>query len=78
MGFTDAGPQLLQHTPCGARTRMGRPCRAPCVPGRKRCKLHGGRSTGPRTAEGLARLAEASQTRARTQRRDAAGRFADL
>lgn len=40
---------------CGARTRGGTPCRAPAMPN-GRCRMHGGASTGPRTAEGLARL----------------------
>lgn len=44
--------------PCGARTRSGRPCRLECLPGRKRCKWHGGYSTGPRTPEGKAKVAE--------------------
>jgi hypothetical protein len=37
---------------------------------RRRCKLHDGKSTGPRTAEGLARLTAASRERARSQPRD--------
>lgn len=40
---------------CGARCRDGHACRALRVPGAKRCKLHGGKSTGPRTPEGKAR-----------------------
>lgn len=41
---------------CGARRRSdGQPCQAPCVPGKKRCKWHGGCSTGPRTEEGKER-----------------------
>jgi hypothetical protein len=40
---------------CGARTRAGTVCRAPAVRRRKRCRLHGGASTGPRTPEGLER-----------------------
>lgn len=42
---------------CNARcsTRDGRPCRAMKLPGRKRCKWHGGLSTGPKTTEGKAR-----------------------
>ena len=40
---------------CGAHTRQGHPCRRPAMRGRRRCRLHGGLSTGPRTAEGLAR-----------------------
>jgi len=40
---------------CGAKTKgTGEPCRRlPCKNGR--CKLHGGRSTGPKTAEGRRR-----------------------
>lgn len=33
---------------CGAKTRKGTPCRAKSMPGKRRCKLHGGMSTGPR------------------------------
>lgn len=46
---------------CGARCRSkgGAPCKAPRVKGKRRCKLHGGLSTGPRTAEGRARALEA-------------------
>lgn len=44
---------------CGARCRDGHPCGAPRVKGKARCKLHGGRSTGPRTPEGKARALEA-------------------
>lgn len=47
---------------CGARTRGGAPCRGPAVRGKRRCRLHGGASTGPRTAEGLERL-RAARTR---------------
>lgn len=40
---------------CGARTkRAGTPCRAPAMRN-GRCRMHGGLSTGPRTAEGLER-----------------------
>jgi hypothetical protein len=31
---------------CGARTRAGTPCRAPAIAGRRRCRMHGGRSPG--------------------------------
>src|SRR5262249_61924105 len=38
---------------CGARSkRTGKPCRGAAMPN-GRCKLHGGKSTGPRTPEGL-------------------------
>jgi hypothetical protein len=39
---------------CGARTRKGTPCRAPAM-ANGRCRMHGGKSTGPRTPEGLER-----------------------
>jgi len=48
---------------CGARTRQpeGGTCRQPAMPN-GRCRLHGGKSTGRRTAEGLARI-RAAQTK---------------
>ena len=42
---------------CGAKTRSGRPCKNFPVRNKRRCKLHGGLSTGPRTAAGKARIA---------------------
>jgi hypothetical protein len=48
----------LLRIPCGARRRRdGQPCEALSVPGKRRCKWHGGASTGPRTAEGKAKVA---------------------
>jgi hypothetical protein len=45
---------------CGARSkRTGKPCRAAAMPN-GRCKLHGGKSTGPRTPEGLERSRRAN------------------
>lgn len=32
---------------CGAKTRSGAPCKRAPVDGKRRCKLHGGASTGP-------------------------------
>ncbi len=46
---------------CGARTRCGGACRQPAMPNR-RCRMHGGLSTGPRTPEGLARSRRARLT----------------
>ena len=48
---------------CGARTRKGAPCRSLSEPGRRRCRFHGGRSTGPRTQKGRERIAEAQRRR---------------
>lgn len=41
-----------QRVVCGAKTQSGKPCRAMSLPNKKRCKWHGGCSTGPRTASG--------------------------
>jgi hypothetical protein len=43
---------------CGARCRRngGAPCRGPAIKGKARCRMHGGRSTGP-SVEGRQKLA---------------------
>ncbi len=41
---------------CGARNRQGQPCRCPVMRGKRRCRLHGGKSTGARTKEGIHRI----------------------
>src|SRR5262245_39253811 len=65
----EAGSRLKNGNPsghpssaprCGARTRRGTSCQAPAIRGRRRCRLHGGLSTGPRTAAGLARIKAAN------------------
>jgi hypothetical protein len=61
MPGSEENPMRLTHKLCGARTRAGRPCKAPAMPN-GRCRMHGGPSTGPRTPEGLARL-RAARTR---------------
>lgn len=48
---------------CGAKTRNSRLCQAPVIPGKRRCRLHGGASTGPRTSQGRERIAEAQRRR---------------
>jgi hypothetical protein len=50
---------------CGARTRRGTACQCPAIRGKWRCRLHGGRSTGPKTLEGLQRLRAAKTTTGR-------------
>lgn len=47
----------LRGLACGAKTRAGTPCKRTDLYGPGRCKLHGGLSTGPTTAEGKARAA---------------------
>ena len=49
---------------CGARTRAGGVCRAKVVEGKQRCRIHGGLSTGPKTAKGRRTIAEANRRRA--------------
>lgn len=48
---------------CGAKTRKGSPCQMKPQPGKRRCALHGGLSTGPATDAGKARIAEAQRAR---------------
>ncbi len=50
-----------KHRPrCGAKTKKdGQPCRCKVIPGKNRCKWHGGLSTGPRTPEGKERARQA-------------------
>ena len=43
---------------CGAKTRKGTPCRSPAMPN-GRCRMHGGMSTGAKTAEGIERIRKA-------------------
>ena len=44
---------------CGAKTRSGRLCAKFPIAGKRRCRLHGGMSTGPKTDEGKQRIANA-------------------
>ena len=52
----DFPPECRDMT-CGARTRAGTPCKRRDLYRSGRCKLHGGLSTGPRTAKGKRRSA---------------------
>ena len=54
---------------CLAQTRRGTGCQKPPMKGKKRCRLHGGASTGPRTAEGRARIAAAHYKHGRRSKR---------
>jgi hypothetical protein len=64
---------------CGARSRRrgGKPCRAPAVRGKRRCRMHGGASTGPRTPEGLARSRRAHWIHGRESREAREARTAE-
>jgi hypothetical protein len=56
-----ASGDFLAAPRCGARTRAGSCCRQPAMRN-GRCRMHGGLSTGPRTAAGRARCAAARRT----------------
>jgi hypothetical protein len=43
-------------------------CRAPAIKGKTKCRFHGGRSTGPKTLEGRARIAAAHTAHGRDTR----------
>jgi hypothetical protein len=44
---------------CGAKTRRrGTPCQSPAM-SNGRCRIHGGKSTGPKTREGVERIRKA-------------------
>ena len=45
---------------CGAKTRSGAPCSKFPIKGKRRCRLHGGLSTGPKTPAGRAAISAAN------------------
>jgi hypothetical protein len=57
-GATGGDPSTAPR--CGAKTRSGSACQCPAIRGKGRCKLHGGRSTGPPTTEGRDRISRAN------------------
>lgn len=48
----------------GALTRRGTPCQAPAVHDGRRCRIHGGLSTGPNTDEGREAIRASNRQRA--------------
>lgn len=48
---------------CGAKTRKGTLCQCKPMPNKRRCKYHGGASTGSKTPEGRQRQSEAQHRR---------------
>jgi hypothetical protein len=60
----DGSPRPRKERPaCGARNRCEAPCAVRVEPGKRRCRFHGGLSTGPKTTEGRARIAQAQRRR---------------
>ena len=64
---------------CEARTRRGTLCQRPGTKRNGRCRLHGGRSGGPKTEAGLERLAASKTTHGKftKEKRAEARRFAE-
>jgi hypothetical protein len=48
---------------CGAMTRIGAICQNRVVPGKQKCRLHGGKSTGPKTLAGKRCVGDAQRLR---------------
>ena len=66
-------------TQCNALSKRTRQrCKAPAINGKTKCRFHGGRSTGPKTAEGKAAIAEAHTVHGRETRAIRAKRSAKL
>ena len=63
---------------CGAKTRKGTPRQRPAYKRNGRCSLHGGKSTGHKTEDNLARLTAARTTHGKytKEKRAEAKRFA--
>ena len=54
---------------CNAKSkRTQQRCKAPAIKGKTKCRFHGGRSTGAKTAEGKARIAKAHTIHGRETR----------
>jgi hypothetical protein len=68
--FNIEGTPKNNRPKCRARCRGGHSCRATVVDGTLRCRMHGGLSTGPRTPEGRAAIAESNRRRAMLSRAD--------
>ena len=72
LGYTKKGwRQLIRflRPVCEAEARQsGQPCKNPVVHGKLKCRLHGGLSTGAKTAEGRARIGESNRRRQKASR----------
>ena len=71
IGLADNGQALPpnERPRCGAKTRAGSQCKHPVSPGKRRCRLHGGASSGPKTEEGKKRIAEGQKKRRAKEKR---------
>ncbi|THD72579.1 hypothetical protein E7681_14215 [Thalassobius vesicularis] len=55
--------QQRKKAVCGAKTRKGTECKVKPLQDHSRCRMHGGKSTGPKTQTGRSRIAEAQRKR---------------
>ena len=61
---------LVTCTQCQAHSKRTKvQCRSPAIAGKTTCRIHGGKSTGPRTIEGKARIAAAHTVHGRETRK---------
>jgi transcriptional regulator with XRE-family HTH domain len=67
--YCEYQPEPEPKTRCNARTRNSKPCLSWPIAGKKRCKLHGGMSTGPRTETGRAAISKAQKQRWQSYRK---------
>ena len=60
--FSNRTKPMAKQAICGAQTRQNLPCERKAL-ANGRCRNHGGLSSGPKTAEGRERIAEAQRAR---------------
>jgi len=60
---------------CGARTRSGKPCQAPAVTGKARCRMHGGAPGSGAPKDNQNALKHGFSTREARQKRQAFNDF---
>ena len=59
----------IRCTQCNAQSkRTKQQCKAPAIKGKTKCRFHGGKSTGPKTEAGRARVAAANTVHGRETR----------
>lgn len=82
--FLTAGGRILCRQCTATSKRTKSQCGAVAIRGKTKCKVHGGRSPGPKTQEGRDRIAAANTTHGRetgsvrTERKLALKRLAEL
>jgi len=70
--FLTLGGRVLCNQCQAKSSRTKKQCRAPALKGKRVCRTHGGLSTGPKTADGRARCAQAKTIHGNDTRADRA------